>query len=299
MFQALCMGNCIAQQLAADQDLKRIGQTSRGCFLQTDGAPVWTVFLSEETPRSPLTINLPPGAIVRIKQTDSQTIPLRQGILHFSDTVQLSLQNTPHWQSAPPVNPVQPLAVRQKTIAEAIHIIQLRKANSRLTGILPDLLPMLGIPLHPSSTSGLFSENLHALIACLQSSDTCDLPNRLAAFLGQGSGLTPSGDDFLLGFLLTMNRWGTHISLAGSARPVGQEIAEIARCQTTYLSANLIECAVHGEADQRLISALDGLMTSEDSDLSWLDGLLTWGNSSGLDAFAGMVLTIDWQTTKL
>ena len=62
-----------------------------------------------------------------------------------------------------------------------------------------------------------------------------------------------------------------------------------ARIQTTHLSANLIECAIQGQADQRLMNALDGLMTTENA-LAWIDGLLTWGNSSGMDALAGMIL---------
>ena len=298
MFHALCVGNCIAQQLAGDQNLKLIGQTSRGCFLQTAGPPVWTVFLCDEMPRGPLTINLPPGVITPIKQSSAQTIPLRQGILHFSNTVQLSLQNTPLWQATAPLSPIQPLATRQTTLTEAIRIIKQRKPENQLTGILPDLLPILAMPSHPSSTGGRFTDKLHELITGLHASDTSSLASLLAAFLGQGSGLTPSGDDFLLGFFLTLHRWGAHLSFADSLRPLGQSIAESAKHQTTYLSSNLIECAIHGEADQRLINALDGLMTSEKCGLGWLKGLLTWGNSSGLDAFAGMILANDCQITR-
>jgi len=298
MFHALCVGSSIAHQLAADQDLEFIGQTSRGCFLQTKTKYAWTVFLSEETYRGPLTINLPAGAITPIQQATAHTIPLFQNILHFSDKVQLSLQNAPHWRTASPVDPARHFAARQKTIAEVIRSIQQRKAKKELAGILPDLLPMLAVSSLPYSTSGQFTEKLSALITALQSSEPRVLLDRLAAFLGQGSGLTPSGDDFLLGFFLTLNRWEGHIPFAESARPLGQQIAEKARDQTTDLSANLIECAIHGEADQRLIKALDGLMTIDKPDPEWLDGLLNWGNSSGLDAFAGMILANEWQTIR-
>jgi len=293
MFHALCVGNCIAQQLAGDQNLKLIGQTSRGCFLQTAVPSVWTVFLSEETPRGPLTINLPPGVITPIRMAGAQTISLRHGILHFSNMVQLSLQNTPHWQTTTPLNPVQPLTTRQAKITEAIHIIQQRKPENYLSGILPDLLPILATSSLPSLTGGRFTDKLYGLIAGLHASDTSSLVSLLATFLGQGRGLTPSGDDFLLGFFLTLQRWRAHLSLADSVLPLGRTIAELAKHQTTYLSANLIECAIFGEADQRLINALDGLMTAETWDLDWLDDLLNWGSSSGLDAFAGMILAND------
>jgi hypothetical protein len=299
MFHALCVGNCIAQQLAVDQYLKLVGQTSRGCFLQTAVPSVWSVFLSEETPPGPLTINLPSGVITPIKQATAQTIALRHGILHFSNTVQLSLQNIPRWQTTAPLNPVQPLLTRQATIAEAIRIIQQRKPENHLAGILPDLLPMLAMPSLPSSTGGRFTDKLHGLIAGLHASDTSSLASLLASFLGQGCGLTPSGDDFLLGFFLTLHRWRAHLSLADFVRPLGRTIVELAKHQTTYLSSNLIECAIFGEADQRLINALDGLMTAEKCDLVWLDGLLTWGSSSGLDAFAGMILANDCRIARV
>lgn len=299
MFHALCVGNCIAQQLAGDQNLKLVGQTSRGCFLQTAVPPVWTVFLSEETPRGPLTINLPFGVITPIKQAVAQTIALRLGILHFSSSVKLSLQNIPHWQAPAPLNPIQPLATRQATIAEAIRTIQQRKPENHLAGILPDLLPTLAIPARPSSTGGRFTDKLHELITGLHASDTRSLASLLATFLGQGGGLTPSGDDFLLGFFLTLHRWRDHLSLADTVHPLGRSIAELAKHQTTYLSANLIECATFGEADQRLINALDGLMTAEKCNLNWLEGLLTWGSSSGLDAFAGMILANDCRIARV
>ena len=288
MFQALCVGNCIAQQLAAEQKLKLIGKTSRGCFLQT--ASAWTLFLSEESPRGPLTINLPPGTITPIKEAAAGAILLRQSILHISNTVQLSLKDAPRWQSSPPLKSILPTATRRNTITETIQTILQRKAASGLSGILPDLLPLLELPSPTLATDGPFTKKLCALIADLHTSDLQTLEKHLTAFLGQGSGLTPSGDDFLLGFFLTLHRWGASLPLANAALPLGSEIAAAARQKTTHLSASLIECAINGEADQRLILALDGLMTTEKCDTTWLDGLLSWGSSSGLDAFAGMIL---------
>ena len=288
MFQALCVGNCIAQQLAADQNLKLIGKTSRGCFLQTANA--WAAFLSEEAPRSPLTINLPPNTITIIKETASGAVLLRQGVLHFSDTVHLSLLDVPRWQSSPPLESILPANTRRNTITNTIQVILQRKAASGLTGILPDLLPLLKLPSPAPFSDGPFSEKLHALLSCLHSNDASTLENNLAAFLGQGNGLTPSGDDFLLGFFLTLQRWGEYLPLATTALPLAPGISTAACKKTTHLSANLITCATMGEADQRLILALDRLMTAEKCDLCWLDGLLTWGNSSGMDAFAGMIL---------
>jgi hypothetical protein len=58
------------------------------------------------------------------------------------------------------------------------------------------------------------------------------------------------------------------------------------------LSANLIECAALGLADQRLISALDCLIAGDQPGLEAIDQLLTWGSSSGADVFAGFAAAL-------
>jgi hypothetical protein len=60
--------------------------------------------------------------------------------------------------------------------------------------------------------------------------------------------------------------------------------------KTTTVSANLIDCAARGQADERLIRALDGIETGELSALECAHALGSWGNTSGLDALIGMGL---------
>jgi hypothetical protein len=60
------------------------------------------------------------------------------------------------------------------------------------------------------------------------------------------------------------------------------------------LSANLIECAAQGQANERLILSLDGMITGV-PDAERCAGLLAgWGNTSGLDALVGMGVVIVW-----
>jgi hypothetical protein len=291
MFQAICAGRIALCQLAQDQTLTVLGKTSRGIFLQTSAA--WTIFLTEETHRGPITINLPPGSIDPIRQAASQNVRFRQNTLIFSSQVQLALDPSAGWQAPPPSFPPLPLASRHKTISQVIQYILERKSVEGLTGILPDLLPLLS-PESPSVTaSGPFTSKLFPLITALRACQTESLPDLLSAFIGQGGGLTPSGDDFLLGYFLAHHRWGERLQPAEPFPPFARQIMLEARHKTTLLSANLLECAMMGQADQRLILALDGLLTAGSCEPVWCDGFLDWGNSSGCDALAGMLLAID------
>ena len=114
----------------------------------------------------------------------------------------------------------------------------------------------------------------------------------LAHFLGLGNGLTPSGDDFVLGFALAINRWGDFVAPDIDRIQFNQHLLRKIYNETTTLSANLIECSLHGQADERLVTALDGLITGNLKIPIVVDYLEGWGNSSGMDAFAGMSFVI-------
>ena len=47
-----------------------------------------------------------------------------------------------------------------------------------------------------------------------------------------------------------------------------------------------------GLADQRLIDALDWLVSGSESSMQSIDALLTWGSSSGSDVFVGYVVAL-------
>ncbi len=106
--------------------------------------------------------------------------------------------------------------------------------------------------------------------------------------LGLGEGLTPAGDDLVLGFLLAINRWGDLLCPDQDGREINQTIRQAAHRKTNTLSANLIECASLGQADERLILALDGIMTGEPDPDTCVAHLLSWGHTSGAYVLAGM-----------
>ncbi len=112
----------------------------------------------------------------------------------------------------------------------------------------------------------------------------------LVAGLGSGPGLTPAGDDLALGFLLALNRWGDRLRPDLPLDRINRTLVEAARQNTTALSASLIECAAAGSADERLISALDGLVSGNLGEDRIVEHLLGWGHSSGAAAMQGMGL---------
>jgi len=110
--------------------------------------------------------------------------------------------------------------------------------------------------------------------------------------LGLGAGLTPAGDDFILGFLLCLNRWQGALSPGVDLESLNRQMVRSAYRRTTQLSANLIECATLGLADERLVNGLDWLLSGETTDPDVLGNLLGWGNSSGVSVLAGFATAL-------
>lgn len=129
--------------------------------------------------------------------------------------------------------------------------------------------------------------------------DTAGVIGALGGVLGLGIGLTPSGDDLVLGFLLTINRWGSRLwsdnrdeARLRSVDIISSALVNHGRQATGMLSSVLMKCAQRGLADERLVQALDGIVTGVPGVEQCADGLSAYGASSGWDALVGMSLAL-------
>ncbi|WP_128291071.1 DUF2877 domain-containing protein [Afifella aestuarii] len=102
--------------------------------------------------------------------------------------------------------------------------------------------------------------------------------------LGLGPGLTPSGDDFLAGFLVALQRLGApHLAdrLASSVLP-------LAATETNAISAAYLACAAKGEAAASLIDAFTEISDGGADLRPHFERIAEIGHSSGWDCLAGM-----------
>ncbi|MEP7021265.1 MAG: DUF2877 domain-containing protein [Pseudonocardiales bacterium] len=105
----------------------------------------------------------------------------------------------------------------------------------------------------------------------------------VAALLGRGPGLTPSGDDVVAGYLLGARVFGRPVSGAAVA------VAELAGNATTALSAQLLRHAMRGECIAQVaaaVAALAGRCTPLDGAI---DRLLAVGHTSGAALATGLL----------
>jgi hypothetical protein len=251
------------------------GRTSRGLFLapESDGM----LFLTTHPWRGPLTINLPAlpnwpqGAAIHLSPTALRRPPFEE----------VSLAEPVIWQPSPPQDRRRQSSCQRMSQQAAQRMSQ--QAAQRIERMLthaPSSSPsdsgksVLSVdsPASPSSDS----------VKSVPSVDSCLSPDRL----GLGPGLTPLGDDLLTGALLLLARYPDlrpDISLPAFAAP----ILAAAGQRTTRLSAAILACAAQGLADERLILALDALVTASASDEQIAAWLASYGSTSGWGVLQG------------
>ncbi len=264
-----------------------IGNTSHGIFIKTENSRV--VFISSERYINPQNINLNPYPellqdVVLNDCTSFGEECVKFPALEF--TIRILLDRV--FQTPPPSQSHNSKA-DQLMIMNGITRELLTRSNP------PEFISVIRSILENGverKVDDLTFPRFISIIDAVDNKNLTDLVAQLISFLGEGSGLTPSGDDLVVGFLLAMNRWNPHAWQPELLETLNSRMSTTAIQKTTTLSANMIELAVSGDADERLIVSLDSIFTGEKTPAETAELLRSFGSSSGIDSFCGMALSI-------
>jgi hypothetical protein len=296
ILQAEAVGEVAERVLAVNQLCEAMGVTSRGIFLKTTGR--WVLFVSRERFRSPLTINVTSGGAWLGEVAVGQHVHIENKQLVFSET-NLCISTSSNTTRQHRLHPDAPPSVNERTkrLAWAAKSIRAKKGDIDLVPVLAWIANQ-GKSSAPESVPPEFGQ-MAAFIKGKAFPHPTQLAETLIEMLGRGDGLTPSGDDFVLGFLLARHYLGTARRPVAGFENLNQAVIAAAYQKTTSISANLIECACQGACDERVLAALDYLLGASMDGDEVVDDLLSWGNSSGVAALAGMAAVLNWRREPL
>jgi hypothetical protein len=140
----------------------------------------------------------------------------------------------------------------------------------------------------PIGILGVARPILSELVVALETGDRTRAAEAAAGLVGLGPGLTPSGDDVLVGI---------EAALHALARPSAGFLALAmggVDGRTTALAATLLRHAGAGEFAERLHSLLAALLGADDEAIpAALDRAVAWGATSGTDCLLGVLIGLD------
>ncbi len=265
--QITSLGAVARQALTQSQEASVWGVTSQGIFLHL--AAGWVIFLSFDAFKGPLTLNLTLCPALFNELKPGSPVAIYSNKLSFSALgLEIDMNQAEIWFAPPRLTP-SPTDL-------AGRLDRLKVVNHRVLAARPDVISSDLLSVAPDATRPDFLK-----ISAL-----------LEKYLGLGEGLTPSGDDRALGYLLALNRWGDLLYPDLDVLEINRFLRQAARRSTNTLSANLIDCACFGQADERLLLALDGILTGAPGPAECVAALLSWGHTSGASAMAGMSAAI-------
>ena len=292
ILRANSIGCFTYDQLAQPGRGRVLGSTSSGVFCLTASQRI--LFLTTEKRLGPLNI------ILDSMQEISSSCWLTAELVQSPDSlvfptlgIQVNLANAKTWQ--PPPLPLVKTTAKER--GESIQVIAREVLHFKRETILLPILKWLVNPFLQIVTPFIsrfdWIEKREELSRAIQLNEPRRAALAFHPFLGMGTGLTPSGDDFICGFLLALSRWQSLLCPRFDLDKLGALLIIEARRSTTLLSASLVECASLGLADAGILSVLDTLFTGQMDVLQASDILLSYGSSSGLDVFAGMVTALE------
>ncbi|MHB1134895.1 MAG: oxamate carbamoyltransferase subunit AllH family protein [Chloroflexota bacterium] len=192
---------------------------------------------------------------------------------------------SPRWQGAPDL-PAAPVLLRNLALAQ-----RLAAAKPLREGFGP-LLALLA-PGQADAAEGAASglgavayPHMVATLAALEAGEAERAAAAAAPLLGLGDGLTPSGDDFLVGLASALLAAG-HPGASAFAK----DCFARARGRTTTVSEATLRHAARGEFGERVQNLLHALLFGDESEVARrVSEMLAWGHSSGADCLLGILL---------
>ncbi|MFC2054289.1 DUF2877 domain-containing protein [Chloroflexota bacterium] len=262
---------------------------SKGIYLRTSSR--WLSFISCEPYRSPITINLNCDRIFLHQISSGMPVQISDEQMILPDARMIvSAQNSDVWNPPSPPSPPLPGAECIQILAYFAREALAQKPSLGLSDILPHLISWPEI--HKKLELNSLQKEILAIRPYILNREAAPFVSKLCNCLGVGAGLTPSGDDFVTGLLLALNRYKDVLWDRDDLDMINQSAVEAAYQKTTTLSANLIELASLGEGDERILKAIDWIMGGYSEGSGIVEDLLDWGSSSGVDVLVGFTAAI-------
>ena len=173
-----------------------------------------------------------------------------------------------------------PTTMHQLPLTSALTPSQQHTLQARVAQALHAYPPQ---EIEASSLHSRIEQLHHALLG------EGSLERAVEALIGAGPGLTPTGDDVLLGVLVGLNYQQNERLLDHYKRILKPRVLK--PNATVWLSQQFLAFALEGWVIEPLVTLIDSLQLDQDID-SIIDTLRTLGHSSGQDVLQGLWLAI-------
>ena len=284
-FYATFMGALSAEALAGNVHGTVLGMTSKGIFLRCGDS---ILFITEAPYKSPFNIYIPGfERLMNSLEINSRFEVTPTAIVFPTEFIQIVTENAEIWIPEPPVK-VQTTKQRRLDLMDS-----LLKTISELDETKGWIFLYNYKHTLPAEISERIIVNTQGFCTGYQQGDLEICLAAAERLLGLGGGLTPSGDDWITGFLLYQTRFlmasGDHSKFL---EQLVDALQKMAFQKTTTISANRILAAGRGWAEEPFLQVIDTLFSGDEMPAGLAVLLTLFGHSSGVDTTLGISSSI-------
>jgi hypothetical protein len=285
-FFATFMGKMAAEAL----ELHRVGSvrglTSKGIFLQCGE---YILFITDAPYKSPFNIYVPGfDRLMAELSVNTEFEATKEALVFHTHEIRIITENAEIWT---PDEPDQLVTIH----IDRVHLIE--SILNRISDIDPVKGWMFLFNLHstlPKDLVDRISNNTRFFTKAYIDRNLDGCLESAGHLLGLGGGLTPSGDDWLAGFLLYQTRFQMAINKqAAFLAELTQKLLELAKVKTTTISTNRILAASWGWAEEPFLQVIDALFLGKTVSTDLVRLLTHFGHSSGVDTTLGIAASLE------
>ncbi len=221
----------------------------------------------------------------------SEQVTGRDGLLRFeSSSLTIELRGASRWKCDLPSldadMTVPAVAAAWECVGQALNKRQMLMGSESLAGDLfrPDETVRAGLPRQ-------VGETMRDLVAATRRYDLT-AASAVGVLIGLGPGLTPGGDDLLVGYLAGL--WCTVRDRSERSQYIsalGKAVIRLSR-RTNDISRTYLYHAAHGQVSSRLAALAEAICRGENPDslLAAAEAAMRVGHTSGMEAVAGLLI---------
>lgn len=297
--QAISIGYAVPTE-DFDASVHSVFQSALNLRLNVESNLLTLIVSSEGDLPQGIRLSTPDGFSFENFQTGEPAI-CRDGMLHFEkNSLTIQLSSARRWKCDLPAlrfDPAKPaVSAAWNFVWEALNKRQKRSEAQIIAEEISH-----SNELAQAGVLRKVSQAMHGLLHATRQHDLTNIA-AIRALIGLGSGLTPSGDDLLIGYLAGL--WCTlqdkNERLQFISR-LGQTTLSLLS-QTNDISRTYLYHAVLGQVSSRLVDLVETLCHGENferlSDLG--ESAMKVGHTSGMDTVTGLLIGLTaWDSTNL
>ena len=153
-----------------------------------------------------------------------------------------------------------------------------------------EIIKRIFLSVQSQSVAVFLYDSVISLIKGLKDNNRGRIKSSLSRIIGTGEGLTPAGDDFLVGLVGALYYFTRTLDTADKASVILHMIKEDLNLEkTNFISSRFISFSLEGRFSQTVLEFLDVLFSGAPVDEKPLINLLSYGASSGTVTVIGIL----------